>query len=579
VLLIAGFLRLKGIAWGLRHVPMEAERDFVESVWKMVGAHDLDQRFYEYPGLFFLLLYPGVAAVKAIGLSEAAAYAASRIIVACFGVFSVALTFALGSRMLGRRAALWAALLLAVSPLEVATAHRVRPDVALETFGLLAFLAYRSLGPRLAGDLKSAALMGLATAVKPTGVFLFPSYLAARRLAGGRLWPRAALVAALSGLVVVAATPSLFIAPARFLGGLENQWTYHYRQEHWQGGAPALPIKPSVASDYVPTEGTPSRFGLLLYYLRVMEQHLGWAASVFAGVALVGLGRAWRAWLPLLILPCVSLGVYSTAEVGKARFVVPFAGILCLLAASGLRRVWSWKPALGLAAGALAILPPALDSLSYANGISKPTPLDQAVDWIDAHLSAGALVLTTDRHIGLDESRFAVNSPPREPTLDRLAARSADIVVAEPSDPLVRGLREEYHAAAAIPEAGPSLGLFVAPTAERESLRPLSPAAVKLIAASEDRRWIEIVFGRSVRLARIELRPRRAIASDLALRVTEDGRAWREVPTGELRSRVGALRQILLLAPTPCVGLRVGPRRERSRWLADVVQVSEADQP
>ena len=120
------------------------------NVVEMVRAGDLDHRFYTYPGLFFYLLAPGIAALGPGRWDGGDPYLVSRGVVAMVGVLNVALVYCAAARPLGRGAGLVAASLLAASPLDVETSHQVRPDVLLEGFGIVALLTFRRLGARLA---------------------------------------------------------------------------------------------------------------------------------------------------------------------------------------------------------------------------------------------------------------------------------------------------------------------------------------------------------------------------------------------------------------------------------------------
>src|SRR6185369_9708678 len=124
------------------------EQYFVENVRGMLVRGDLHPRFYEYPNLVFYLLWPVLALADRTTLAPGG-YLAARAVVAAFGVSSVLLAYWLGRRVAGVWAGMAAALLLAVSPVEVHTAHMVRPDVILESFVLLALLAFDRVGPRL----------------------------------------------------------------------------------------------------------------------------------------------------------------------------------------------------------------------------------------------------------------------------------------------------------------------------------------------------------------------------------------------------------------------------------------------
>ncbi|HEY3119781.1 MAG TPA: glycosyltransferase family 39 protein, partial [Vicinamibacteria bacterium] len=312
VIVLAAGLRFTGLSWGLRHRPHWDERVFVENAARMAEKRELDHRFYEYPGLFFDVLAP-VLAFAGAGQPDARAYLVARGMVAFFGTASVLIVFLLGRRLLDERAGLAAALLLAVSPIDVWTAHMVRPDVPLQTLVLLALLAFGAIGPRLRGDLLSGLAIGAATAVKFTGLLLVPSYLAARALAPGpRL--RRTLVAGMIGVVVLLlATPYALVRGRSFFEGVWIQWRFHYGA----GGFADLT-------------------GFALYYLRAIATTLGPLGAVLlaAGTALALLD--WRRWLPLVLHPLVTLAVHSTAEVRYDRFLVPTTGVLCLLAARPL---------------------------------------------------------------------------------------------------------------------------------------------------------------------------------------------------------------------------------------------------
>src|SRR5262245_1412791 len=152
IVLLAAALRFTGLSWGLRHPVHSDERVYVENVVAMVEAGDFDHRFYTYPGFFYDLLAPGVWLLGRERWHGPDAYLVSRALVAAFGVFNVGLAGFVGARLIAPSAGLAAALFVAVSPVDVQTAHEVRPDVILETFGLLALLGLRRIGAGARGD-------------------------------------------------------------------------------------------------------------------------------------------------------------------------------------------------------------------------------------------------------------------------------------------------------------------------------------------------------------------------------------------------------------------------------------------
>lgn len=226
VLVLGATLRFSGLAWGLRHTPDMDERYFVESVAEMLEHDDLDHRFHEYPALFFYLLRPVLALEpRPFGAS---AYLLARGVVAAFGVLSVGLTYLLGARLFGRRTGLAAAAFLAVSPVEVHTAHMVRPDVALESFVLLGLLAFTRIGARVRDDLLAGAAVGAATAVKFSGVLVAVPYLAQRLVTPPFRFFRLVLAGTASIAVFALLSPYSFLHFGDFAKGVHTQVAYHY---------------------------------------------------------------------------------------------------------------------------------------------------------------------------------------------------------------------------------------------------------------------------------------------------------------------------------------------------------------
>src|SRR5207247_1862928 len=169
-------------------------------VLRMWRTGSLDPTVYTgYAGFFNHLIALPVALGLRLG-AETGAATAARAVVAGFGVVSVALACLLARPQTGGHGALLAAALLAVSPLEVRSAHYVTPDVVVGTAMLAALLVLarghaRGRDPR--AETLAGVLLGAATAVKYTGLLLAPA-IAVERMGKGRgrgLW-RVALAAA-----------------------------------------------------------------------------------------------------------------------------------------------------------------------------------------------------------------------------------------------------------------------------------------------------------------------------------------------------------------------------------------------
>lgn len=581
VLLVAGALRFTGLSWGLRHTPDYDERVFVENAVRMVVDRNPDYRFYEYPGLFFYLLCPVLAPFPREVLASPQAYLIARGVVAGFSTASVGLTYMLGSRLLGPAAGLIAGLLLAVSPIEVTTAHMVRPDAVLEAFVLLALLAFRHVGTRLRADGVAGAALGAAAAVKFTGMLLVPSYLLARWLrAGPRL--RGTLLAGLVAAAVWAVTtPFAFLSFEAFRQGVHTQWAYHYRS----------------------AEAAAHFHEICLYYLRTLARSLGPIGSVLAVVGVASARRDWREWSPIVGYPLVMLLVLSTADERWIRLIVPALGAAALVSARGFKALVIRRQRLAWLVALLGLLVPLADSVGYVRDVSRPSARDMVLDWVGTRLSDGSRILSSLPELGIDRRRFEVVFATGEAGADRLLALESDLVLwsAAESD-VVRGLRQAYVAdPAARKIEGPRIVIYEVPAELRRRYEPVSLATASLSASSDpgqaaaaadgnldtgwrtierdgSRQWFEVDLRSPITLGRIELqlgdRPNRG-ARRLKLLVSEDGSAWRPLRAVEARCPVaqqpqdgeGKASQILLTEPVRVRGVRLeGWSMPRQRW-------------
>jgi hypothetical protein len=504
LLALAAVLRFGALGWGLRHEPHIDERYFVENVGWMLAHRDLDHRFDEYPALFFYALTPVLAWFGPPRFGPEA-YLAARAVVAAFGVGSVGLVYVLGVRLGGFATGLVAALVLAVSPVEVQTAHMVRPDVALEALALAALLAMTRVGARQQGDVRAGAWMGAAAAVKFTGGLLLPSYLARRLTTPG---PRArGIVAAGAAAMLTFAlcSPHTILDLQGGLAGLATQVGYHYD------------VRP---------RGEQGFGAMVLTYGLVLVRALGAVALALAVAGVVLARREWRRWLPVWVFPLTIVAVFSTAEVHHARFVVPMLGAVALCAGEAARRIgrrWAW--ALGL----LAALGPLDASVDYVRGIRQPCTRDLALDRIDARVPAGATVVTSLTDLGVSREHYRVL-----PTVGldderaQLLAEHADVVVAQPiaDDTLLSGLRTLETIPPPNRHAGPPLVLAAPVHPARYEPVDLRSAVVTA-SESPDRvatlvdgdpgtwwstagpqggNWIDVALPRPARIGRVELR-------------------------------------------------------------------------
>jgi len=570
ILVLAAALRFTGLGWGLRHRPDLDERWFVENVGRMLAARDLDHRFYEYPGLFFYLLAPVLAFLHPPDFGPSA-YLAARAVVAFFGVASVGLTYLLGAHLAGRGAGLAAALLVAVSPVEVFTAHMVRPDVALEAFVLLAFLVFVRLGPDSRGDALAGLALGAATAVKYTGILLVPSYLAHRLTAPGFRLSRLALAAGAALAAFAVCSPYTFLHLGQAARGAQTQISHHYFIRE-QGPESYLDMAWTYGLGLLKSFGP---IGLLL---------------IAAGAALAA--REWRRWLGLLVYPVVVIGVLSTAEIHFDRHLVPMLGVLAVLAGRAVASIAKRSSLAAVTASIAAAALPLAATVDYVRGISVPGTRDAVVDWIDRNVPAGARVVSSVSELGLDRRRYEVVDVPRLDERTRPLALHADAVVSGPGDSelVVRQLATLYAADPPNPHAGPRLVVSAPPPADRPAYEVLRPAPQWLSASEAPERlpalvdgdrqtawmtsasqspgaWIRIDLPAPRTIGGLELLLRgrgRTYAKNLHVFATEDGQEWSRVEVLQGRPPVAAQlpspegpAQILIFAPRRAKALRI----------------------
>jgi len=537
ILVLAAALRIAGLGWGLRHPPHPDESVFLDNVALMVRSGDLDHRYYQYPGLFFYMLYPLVFFLPHDPPGPSA-YLAARALVAAFGVAACALVDGLGRKAAGSRAGLLAALLLAVSPVAVETAHMVRPDVVLQAFTIVALLALLRVGPRLRGDALSGLALGLAGAVKFTAVFLVPSYLARRLVVPGPRLRGALLAGAVALAVFVLTSPYAALHGGDFVAGVRAQVGYHYQE---RGLAPV------------------SYGRMVFFYLESWRKALGLPAALLCVVGLVPARRSWRVWVPFLLLPATAIAVLATSDVKHDRFLLPALSVGFVLAGMGAEPLAG--PGRGgfvLVAGVASALP-LLSSLTYLRGVVAPSTRDRALDAVNASARRGSLVVSSVERLGLDSSRVEVMELDGLGRGQRAQLQEADLVVStENDDPeALAGLEKVLEAEPVNPWNGPRLVVWRVPASLRpvrrrmrlepgwlsasENLADLPQAAdgrddtwwrTETVQRPGD--WLQVTLPEAVRLDRIELDVDgngRMGARELKLLVSADGREFVEAAT------------------------------------------------
>jgi Dolichyl-phosphate-mannose-protein mannosyltransferase/F5/8 type C domain len=593
ILALAAALRFVGLGWGLRHPPDWDERAFVEGAASMLRNRDLDPRFYEYPGLFFFLLAGPLALLRTVfHVGGPSSYLVARAVVAAFGVASVGLTYRLCAKVAGAPAGLAAALFLAVSPIEVSTAHMVRPDVVLETVCLAALLVFVGLGSGLRRDVAAGALLGAAVSVKPTGVLLLPALAAHRWAAPGSRW-RGLVVAGVAACVVfLLTTPAVFIRPVELMDGLTLQFRYHYRE----------------ATD------TPTLMAGLVFYLRTLVHGFG---PLGCALGLAGLWTQRRRLGDLrgaLAFGLALLLVLSGAQTHWVRLLLPAFGVAAVAIGLGCAGLSRWAPRLAAAAALLGALPPLVESVGYARDARRPGTRDRAADWVLDHVAPEGMTLTSMRQIGFDR-RSNVVLVRGVPEQDRLLALAADAIIQPAREPplVARPVELATFEAVHDPDVeGAAIVISRAPEGARRFFRdvPLAGAVLRSSSGRGDlpalldgrldtywatatagpgREWIEIQLPTPVCLGRVELRlgrraPRWGRHARLSTGADDGG--WRTLVAAPGRPTVdeqpgvddGEASQVFLVEPVVTRRLRIeASSAPGKRWGFAELRLSEVE--
>ncbi len=587
---LAAALRFVGLAWGLRHPPNWDEQVFVGGAAAMLRNHDWDPRFYEYPGLFFLILSGPLALLGAFSrVGGPSAYLMSRTVVAAFGVTSVGLTYYLAARVAGVRAGLVAALFLAVSPIDVSSAHMVRPDVVLEAFCLAALLAFGRLGSDMKWDVIGGVLLGAAISVKPTGVFLLPAFALHRWVAPGSRFRGALLAAGTACAVLLLTTPAVFIRPQEIVSGLTLQFRYHYRES----SSPATLIAG------------------LVFYARTLAHGFG-AVGCALGLAGLWIERSKVGVRSGLLFGLALLTALSGAQTHWVRLLLPAFGVAAMavgLGGAALGRRSPWLAAGVVLAGAL---PPLFESVAYARDASRPGTRDEAVDWVQEHVPPGGLGVTSMLGIGFDRMPGMARAS-GVPERDRLLALAADVIVQPAREaPLVEGARvlARFQAVHDPKVEGPAIVISTAPPELHRTFRgiPLEGAVLRSSSNSgglkalvdgrldtywatetvgPGREWVEVDLPAPVRVGRVELRlgHRPARWGRLVrLSASDDGQAWRALVSTPAGATVdeqrddGSASQAFLVEPVVTRRLRIdASSAPRKRWGFAELSISEVE--
>jgi hypothetical protein len=369
-----------------------------------------------------------------------------RLLVALLSALTTAAVFAIGYRVVSSGgsqrehdlpstrslddpalvAGILGALLYSFSPLFNEGSHLIISDfpaACLATFALV--FVVRTIERERALDYALAGLFaGLAAATKyPAGivavaipaVWLLHRFRA--RSLGLRTIPPLALATASALAVFVAVMPGLVLFPAHAIFGRRGM-LFGLRQ--YSGGG-WLGVMPDSN---------------LLFYLGELRASFGLLALVALALApFAARGEVRRRWLWLVSFPVLYLALIVSMNMVVKRNLAPVLPVLAALAGVGAwacfeRLAARWPKGsrasrlrllAGAVLGALLLYSPVRTTIQNAIAFARPSTLELADLWIDAHLPRGASILKEQYSPRLDwtryrlrQERFAVRVPLEE---------------------------------------------------------------------------------------------------------------------------------------------------------------------
>lgn len=390
IVALGAFLRFYGIDFGLPAHFHPDEVPKVNAIMRMVEQNTWNPQYFLHPSLLLYSTYGMNSLLHLLGFEGAfrdTAYLAGRLVSATAGTLSIALTYAIGRRLLSRNAGLLAAAFLAVFPLHVTCSRYLKED-ALLTFVVLScvlatVVAVQSgkrwmllLAGLLAGATAGTKYSGILLAIVPASA----PWLASRSWKPDLRWlPWSLAAVCIAPLGFLATTPYALIDSPKFLKDFAAE------SRHMQTG-------------HTNTIDPWSQLWMYHFYRSILPG----MTPVLAIASAMGLGfLVRRAKIEGLFIVSVALLFYLPAEFVKAkpapqpeRYIVPCLPFLALALAAFAGAIGrSLRIRHGALLCSLALLAaPFSRTISLAADLKDDTREQMAV-WMRQHIPAGATVL------------------------------------------------------------------------------------------------------------------------------------------------------------------------------------------
>jgi 4-amino-4-deoxy-L-arabinose transferase-like glycosyltransferase len=427
IVLIALFLRLWGIGYDLPNIYHPDEPVAIDITQTMLKTGDLNPHFFHWPSLLFyvnLLAYiPYYLVGKLLGAFQTlenilaplrlgmgvvrtqmpSAVLLGRLVSVSFGMGSVLLTWLIGKQLTGRSwIGLLAALMIAVSPTNVAYSRWITPDTIATFFILAAALAsvYVYQQGKAWQYAVAGICIGFAASGKYNGALVLIMLLSAHFLRSG--WKglkdrRLYLALAISGLSFLITTPFVVLDWPEFLEGMK------FNIQHYSTGHDGM-------------EGDSLR-----WYLGHLWRTTG-LISIIATLAIAyGILTKSKGVILLSSFSLVYFVFISRLEVRNDRSILPLTPFLFLLASVLLVRLYrkapklesrTWRTASVIALSIVVLISvtiPAFSTVEVGFQRKPVNSVETARIWIDDHLPSGAKVAIEAYAPFVDPQKFSVH--------------------------------------------------------------------------------------------------------------------------------------------------------------------------
>ena len=321
-----------------------------------------------------------------------------RLISLFLGVASVFLIYKIASRQFNFMVGLLSALLLAISPWNVAHSHYITPDVYVVFFTLLVYWGAINLSPQ--GNIHMYLISGIAlgclVSAKINGVLISIPLLWAHFYQARKKWLQDFRfhLMVLAGLITFLITTPYFLVDARRVIKDVIDLGSHYSTGH------------------AGMEGDSLRWYIF---------NLGRAEGLVALLALVEIGRG----LFLRLKPQIFISIYpasyfifiSSFTVRNDRTILPILPFLCILASSFLYSFYEWlrlrseskiASSISILLILLTISVPVFRTIEYDQYFSTINSRETARIWIEENLPPGSKIVIEPYSPFVDPGHFSV---------------------------------------------------------------------------------------------------------------------------------------------------------------------------